>query len=96
MAIKSPFRGVNVYWLGTQTGTFTDDHGKFRISGEGVADLRLVISSMGYRTDTVRVASFKGKFEVIMVAENQTLGEVEVAGRKDNTFIRSCGPRLPR
>lgn len=84
---KVTLPGVNVYWLGTQTGTFTDDHGKFRISGEGVADLRLVISSMGYRTDTVRVASFKGKFEVILVAENQTLGEVEVAGRKDNTFI---------
>lgn len=84
---KTTLPGVNLFWLGTQQGTFTDDHGRFRLSKAGIIDYTLVISSLGYRRDTITIAPSKGRIELELTPENQTLGEVEVAGRQDNTYI---------
>ncbi len=84
---KVTLPGVNVFWIGTQTGTFTDDHGKFQIPGQGISDLRLVFSSMGYQKDTVTVTRDKAKIEVALLSDKQVLKEVEVTGKQDNTFI---------
>ncbi len=84
---KNSLPGVNVHWAGTQTGTFTDDKGKFQISRQGISDLRLVFSSMGYRQDTVKIEKDKSKVDVELVADKQNLKEVEVKGKQDNTFI---------
>ena len=84
---KSPLVGVNVYWLGTTIGTFTDDKGRFRIPRQGVSDSRLLFSILGYRKDTVKITGDKMKLEVEMIPDEQKLGEVEIKGRQDNTFI---------
>jgi outer membrane receptor for ferrienterochelin and colicins len=85
--VKSPLIGVNVYWIGTTIGTFTDINGEFKISTQGITDSRLLFSILGYKKDTLQVRDTKMKLEVEMLPDNQQLGEVEVKGRQDNTFI---------
>ena len=48
--------GVNVFWIGTTKGTFTDANGKFQIGKAGIRDYRLVLSLLGYQRDTITVA----------------------------------------
>jgi outer membrane receptor for ferrienterochelin and colicins len=84
---RTPLAGVNVYWIGTTIGTFTDENGKFRISNQGIKDTRLLFSILGYKKDTLNISGNKMKMEVEMLPDKQQLGEVEVKGRLDNTFI---------
>jgi outer membrane receptor for ferrienterochelin and colicins len=84
---RSPLVGVNVFWAGTTKGTFTDDKGKFRISKQGIKDTRLVVSMLGYRKDTIKVTTDNMKPEFELLPDEQQLGEVEVKGRQDDSFI---------
>jgi outer membrane receptor for ferrienterochelin and colicins len=84
---KSPLTGANVFWIGTTRGTFTDEKGHFRISKQGVADQRIIVSLLGYRKDTVKIIKEMSKVEVILYPDKTELNEVEVKGRQDNTFI---------
>jgi len=45
-----PLAGANVIWLGTNSGTTTDDNGSFSIKPNGE---RLVISYAGFTADTI-------------------------------------------
>jgi outer membrane receptor for ferrienterochelin and colicins len=85
--LKSPLPGANVFWIGTTKGTFTDEKGHFRISRQGISDQRLIVSLLGYRRDTLAVGGEKSKMEVILHQDKTDLGEVEIKGRQDNTFI---------
>lgn len=51
-----PLAGANVYWLNTSLGTVTDFDGDFELGYES-DHKRLVISFVGYRTDTILVNS---------------------------------------
>ncbi|MEI7500685.1 MAG: TonB-dependent receptor [Bacteroidota bacterium] len=85
--------GVNVFWLGTTKGTFTDDNGKFKLSKSGTKDSRLVVSLIGYHRDTVNVSSDKSSIEIELVPTVQDLKEVTISGKPDNTFISKLNAR---
>ena len=85
--------GVNVFWLGTTKGTFTNESGSFTISRSGVKKNRLVISLLGYRHDTVSVASDGKKLDIELKPDVQNLKEVEISGKQDNTFISRLNAR---
>ena len=53
-----PLGGANVYWLDSSVGTVTDFDGKFELPYKQKYN-KLVISFIGYRTDTVSVTSPK-------------------------------------
>ncbi|MCB0465327.1 MAG: TonB-dependent receptor [Aequorivita sp.] len=53
-----PLSGANVYWLNTQVGTVTDFDGNFEISYKPEYK-KLIISFVGYKTDTISVNSPK-------------------------------------
>lgn len=84
---KNALPGVNVYWAGTTQGTFTDDHGKFRISRGGKGNDKLVVSLLGYRRDTMVVSGDHSKLEIEMHTGDRQLSEVEIKGRQDNSFV---------
>lgn len=69
-----PLSGANVYWLNSQTGTITDDTGVFSIPYLAAYD-RLVISHVGFKTDTL---SIKGpqKISHVLSASNELDGVV--------------------
>lgn len=90
---KQPLTGVNVYWLGTTKGTFTDNNGKYSLSREGIKDFRMIFSILGYRKDTIQVSRSAGKLDVEMSPDDQTLGEVEIRGKQDDSFVSKLNPR---
>jgi outer membrane receptor protein involved in Fe transport len=90
---KVALPGVNVFWKGTTKGTFTDESGKFRLSKQGIKSTSLILSLMGYSTDTIEVSSGKQKLEIAMSTGTRDLNEVQITGRKDNTFISKLNTR---
>jgi outer membrane cobalamin receptor len=85
--------GVNVFWLGTTKGTFTNENGKFSLSRTGNKKNKLVVSLLGYKRDTVSVSADKGTIEVELTPNVQNLSEVEISGKPDNTFISKLNAR---
>ncbi|MEI6456308.1 MAG: TonB-dependent receptor [bacterium] len=84
---KSALPGVNIFWIGTTKGTFSDEKGKFRLSRDGIDDNRVVVSMMGYRKDTLKIARDKSKMDIELVPDKQNLSEVEIKDRQENSFI---------
>ena len=78
--------GADVYWAGTTKGTFTDENGKFRLSRTGNS-VRLVVSLLGYRSDTLDVPNGKTRLEIQMKEGDRLLSEVEIKARQDNSFV---------
>jgi outer membrane receptor for ferrienterochelin and colicins len=90
---KSPLVGVNVYWAGTTSGTFTDMDGKFQLSRAGVHDYKLVFSLLGYARDTLDVGRDNTRIELEMKPANTNLNEVEIKGKTDNSYVSKLNAR---
>ncbi|HLV38296.1 TonB-dependent receptor [Xanthomarina sp.] len=77
-----PVTGANVYWLGTTVGTVTDFDGKFAISYK-TDYKKLVISFVGYKTDTITVKSTDHIHHLL--TSTSSLNEVVLTSRKQAT-----------
>lgn len=71
--------GANVYWLGTSIGTTTDENGKFSLEYTK-SFTKLIISYVGFKTDTIVVSSSK-KIEHWLKPTND-LDEIKLNARK--------------
>ena len=86
-AQKVPLPGANVYWAGTTLGVGTDSSGRFAIPRSAQSN-RLVVSFVGYRNDTLKVA---GGSEVEFVLRSaQSLDEVVI--QANSTTIDRLSP----
>lgn len=84
-----PLGGANVYWLNSSVGTVTDFDGKFEISYKPEYK-KLVISFIGYRTDTLTVNSPKKISHSLRSTAN--LDEVTISSRQkasSRSFLQS-------
>ena len=77
-----PLGGANVYWLNTQVGTVTDFDGNFELDYKPDYK-KLVISFVGYKTDTISVNSPKRITHSLKSTAN--LDEVTVTARQKAT-----------
>lgn len=80
--------GANVYWANTQTGTITDSKGQFVlpvIKGNN----QLVISYIGYHSDTIHITGDKN-IEVILRSDE--LDEVLVTGKNAGSHMSRISP----
>lgn len=82
--ISQALVGANVYWLNSQLGEVTDAQGRFLI--RRLRDhQRLVVSYIGYRSDTITIGN---DHELsIKLIEEATLTEVNVVYRQKSTEI---------
>jgi len=71
------FPGANILVQGTSTGTTSDATGNFVV--EAAEDANLVISFIGYKTQTVAVAG-RSSIDISLIADAETLAEVVVVG----------------
>ena len=71
------FPGANILVQGTSTGTSSDANGNFVV--EASDDATLIISFIGYKTQTVAVAG-RTSFDISLVADIASLSEVVVVG----------------
>ena len=74
--------GASVYWLNTNTGVTTNEKGWFTIPYKKEYK-KLVISFVGYKTDTITVNSLKPIHHFL--TESNTLTEVTVKSKKSAT-----------
>lgn len=84
-----PLSGANVYWLNTSIGSVTDFDGNFEISYKPEYK-KLVISFVGYKTDTISVNSPKQITHSLKSTAN--LDEVTVTARQkasSRSFIQA-------
>lgn len=78
-----PLSGANVFWEGTETGTITDFNGAFELPYKKEYR-RLVVSYVGYKTDTLTVTG-PGFIRHWLLPEG-TLDEVVIQNRKQTSF----------
>ncbi len=84
-----PLSGANVFWLNTSVGTVTDFDGNFEIPYK-LEYKKLVISFVGFKTDTITVDSPKKIKHSLTSKAN--LDEVTVTGRQkasSRSFLQS-------
>ncbi|RSK39944.1 TonB-dependent receptor [Mangrovimonas spongiae] len=80
---EMPLPGANVYWLNTSVGAVADFKGNFSIKYE-TEYKDLVISFVGYKTDTISVNNPNKPIKHILKATS-ALDEVEIVSRKKAT-----------
>lgn len=73
-----PLVGATVRWLGTSAGTVTDSLGRFQLQVQQTP-MQVVVSYVGYQTDTLTVADPATELTVLLRPE-RTLQEVTVSG----------------
>jgi hypothetical protein len=84
--------GANIVWAGTNVGASANSAGFFTIRRVRETD-KLVISFIGYKTDTVTVGPDE-KYLLHSLNQGKELGEVVVTGRAAGTFINRVDPIL--
>jgi outer membrane receptor for ferrienterochelin and colicin len=82
--VEQPLPGANVYWLGTTLGTTTKDNGVFMIDRQA-GQTKLVISYVGYRSDTLNVES-QNSVKVELKSET-VLQEVTVTSWRSTSSV---------
>jgi len=53
--IRSPLPGASVSWINASIGTITDNDGKFVLSTENIPEKKIIVSMMGFYSDTILV-----------------------------------------
>ncbi|TXK44465.1 TonB-dependent receptor plug domain-containing protein [Pontibacter qinzhouensis] len=75
----SPVIGATVLWVGTTTGTVTDESGFFHLPKSDATHAAIVVRFIGYKPDTLAVA---GKEKITVVLQPSTsIKEVVVEGQ---------------
>jgi outer membrane receptor for ferrienterochelin and colicins len=89
----SPLAGANLVWLGTTQGTATDANGAFRLAKPSRLPHKLVVSFIGFVSDTLEITEAHRTIEVTLTASAE-LDEVTVAGRRPGTHVSTLEPIL--
>lgn len=84
--LKTAIPGANIIWLGTIKGTSSASDGTFTLSTSGIRDKRLIVSYMGYKSDTIAVGK-NGYYDIILQPAQQQLKAVEITARQSGSFI---------
>ncbi len=90
---KVPLAGANVVWLGTTQGAATDQNGKFELEVGVELPHKLVVSYIGYQSDTIEISRAEQEIEVIL-ATTRDLDEVVVTGRQVGAHYSTLEPVL--
>ena len=69
--------GANVYWVDSDIGVFTNEDGDFKINYDSTIHEFLIISYVGFKTDTLSVKSYKF-IKHQLIADNN-LNEIEIS-----------------
>jgi outer membrane cobalamin receptor len=83
--------GVSLYFAGTTIGTTSDAEGKFSLSLKNVTSRKLVVSCVGYKTDTIEIEK-PGHITIHLHEAASELGTVTIQGKVNGTFISQIDP----
>jgi outer membrane receptor for ferrienterochelin and colicins len=84
--------GANVVWANTQIGATTDKNGAFEIHHPDSFPAILVVSYVGYTTDSIRLDKMPDKALEITLIYGSTLQDVEINERESSKSISLIDP----
>lgn len=90
---KQAIPSANVYWKKTTTGVTTNKDGEFEIVAPDSYPSYLIVSFIGYQSDTILLNSYQKKV-TIELKNTVKLSEFKVQGKKASTFISTVDPLL--
>ncbi len=85
---KAPLAFANIIWLGSQTGAVSEENGSFKITNPDNKYEQLIISFVGYKTDTIDIANQNKDIEVVLIPV-LNLEEVSIEGNRAARSISS-------
>jgi iron complex outermembrane receptor protein len=85
---KEPIPFCNVIVFKTTKGITTDVNGKFKIDIPNNIHVTLIVSSVGYKSDTIQINEGKNQYTIVLTALKGALNEVVVTGVARTTFVR--------
>jgi outer membrane receptor for ferrienterochelin and colicins len=85
---KTPLIGANIIWMGTSIGTTTNEKGEFQIEKTADSQEKLIISFIGFKSDTVLITNQKKITSVL--SGTKELDAIEV--KANSTFISTIAP----
>lgn len=83
---KTPLAYASVYWHHSATAVTTDENGRFAIAVPPAFPAHLIVSFVGYESDTLVVAAAEDSLDVTL-REGTALNEVVVTGRQAGNYI---------
>ncbi len=81
---------ANVFWEETLSGTSTDEKGFFKLAVIDTLPHNLIISYVGYYSDTIQVNDYRKKIEVQL--KSQELKTVQIISKRQTTEISTLKP----
>lgn len=84
---KEILPGASVYWLGTTIGATANENGLFAIETSGISDKRLVISFVGFISDTLSITN--QTYLTATLIGTKELKQVEVTDKISTAYISS-------
>ena len=75
-----PLTSASVFLKGTNIGTSTDINGQFSIYLSNIKNPELVVSYLGYKSQTIKISSETTDLGMISLALDDTLDEVVISG----------------
>ena len=90
--IQENLPAANVYWQGTTVGTTTDLDGLFQLSIPDSLPARLIISSVGFESDTILVSSNLSKEITILLKGMVSLDVIEIEEKQSTTMNKIFTP----
>jgi len=86
---QEPLSFCNILLLDSNNGTTSDSNGKFKIEiPSAFPNPKLIVSYMGYKTETFSIASLKNECIIYLKSEEKTLDEIVVTGVSKATSIK--------
>lgn len=87
-----PLEGATVQWINTNHGTMTDEQGQFAIDFHAADEMSIVVSYIGYKTDTIKINQDDSFIEILLISDFTVLSEVKVNKARRSSFISSLEP----
>jgi outer membrane receptor for ferrienterochelin and colicin len=84
---KAPLDRATVMWMGNKKGTFTNPAGEFAINLPKKKPFSLLVSFVGYKTDTISITDTS--FILVSLTDRSAMTEVTVPGNKKTAYISS-------
>lgn len=86
-----PLPGANMRWLGTTKGAISDIQGQFNLSKHKTGNLKLVVSYIGYKTDTIDIPEHQTEIKILLASATD-LKELVINGNLEGTYISKIQP----
>jgi outer membrane cobalamin receptor len=86
-----PLIGASIFWQGTTIGTTTDVNGEFTLEKPKELPAKLVVSFVGYQSDTIRIKNLNKDIE-IRLSKSVKLDEVTVTERQQGANFKLMDP----